>query len=697
MKARIEKGRIRVEFADDLAAARAVALERGLSEYEAQTEVDAALLQLQTRISSLIGSAKVVESDDPTELADGEMSCALSVTNFRKLKSLGCGLVKDVRTIETIERLKKELEVYEAASARAALVKTGRVTLEQYGYAFKQPPFKHQVVGFLFLHALDEPALFGDCGTGKTYMVACFVDSLKKMGRKVALLVVCPVNLIKHVWMEDVEKFTDLTAVGLRESKAREILASDFDEKGDPDDRLARAALRAERRKDPAAAKRAKLRATKRHNKLLDERFAQSADVYIINPENLRSDDKEKRVISLCKRLKKEGYEIVLAIDESSKLKSRTSRTYASLKKIRAYCDRCIIMTGTPSPNGIQDLWAQFSVLDGGKTLQPNFVDYRYDTCQEVVLRGVTWQDKVGGTHNVTKWRPKPGVAMQVHRTLEPRTIRFKTEDCIDLPPRRFIIRDVEMTAEQAEVYAAMEEMLFVEFEGEPVTAKVAASKMMKLREITGGFIINDAGVEKPIGKETPKMEELDLLLEQSIADKLGDSGMPNKAIVWAQYQWECKTLVQRYQKRYGARGLFGGISDRAKDEAISRFKRDPNCRLLVCHPASVGHGLTLVSANFVFYYSLSHNFEEFYQSYRRNSRPGQKRVMTYYFLICPDTIDEEMLDAIRSKKNLSDLVTDGRISREDILGQRKERRATRGGQLDLDLAYAADPAGPDE
>jgi SNF2 family DNA or RNA helicase len=438
------------------------------------------------------------------------------------------------------------------------------------------------------------------------------------------------------------------------------------------------------------------MRATKRHNKLLDERFAQPADVYIINPENLRSDQKEKRVVALCKRLKKEGYEIILAIDESSKLKSRTSRTYVSLKKIRAYCDRCIIMTGTPSPNGIQDLWAQFSVLDGGKTLQPNFIDYRFDTCQEIALRGVTWQDKSGGKHAVTKWQPKPGMAMQVHRILEPRTIRFKTEDCIDLPPRRFIIRYVEMSAEQAAVYAAMEEMLFVEFEGEPVTARVAAAKLMKLRETTGGFIITDAGVAKPIGKDPPKMEELDLLLEQSIADKLGDSGMPNKGIVWAQYQWECKAMVQRY-KQYGARGLFGGISDRAKDEAIARFKSDPNSRLLVCHPASVGHGLTLVSANFVFYYSLSHNFEEFYQSYRRNSRAGQNRAMTYYFLICPDTIDEEMLDANRSKKNLSDLVTDGRLSREDILGQREERRAARGGQIDLDLSFAEDPAGPDQ
>ena len=177
----------------------------------------------------------------------------------------------------------------------------------------------------------------------------------------------------------------------------------------------------------------------------------------------------------------------------------------------------------------------------------------------------------------------------------------------------------------------------------------------------------------------------LDELLEQSIADKLGDVGPPSKALIWAQYQWECKALVKRYQQ-YGAMGLFGGISLGQKDLAIRRFKTDPNCRILVCHPASVGHGLTLTEADYAFYYSLSHNFEEFYQSQGRMARPGQKRTMTYYFLVCPGTIDEELINAIRAKKNLSDLVTDGRFARQDILGAR--------GDVPSQLDVAWDAAG---
>lgn len=690
MKARIEKGRIRVSLDDDLAYVRETAREQGLDLVDVDAKVNAALQQMQERIITAIGSAKIVDATEATDdPPPNELSCALSVANFRKLKALGCGLAADSRTRETVERMRLSLSSYDEDSRRGAQAKAGKLTID-FVYHFKHPPLAHQPRGFLFLHAMNEPALFGDCGTGKTYIVACFGDSKVKMGEPLVLLVFCPVNLIKHVWLKDVALFTDLSAVGLREEKKRTFLGEDFDEKGDPPatDRSgiqARARLREARRLDPDAMRKARLRATKRHNALLNARFAQDANVYIINFENLRTAAKEKRIVALCKRLLKEGKKIMMVIDESSKLKSRTSRTYMALKRIRMYCERCVIMTGTPSPNGLLDLWAQFSVLDGGKTLQPNFIDYRHDTCREVVLRGVTWEDKSGQTHSATKWNPKPGMAMQVHRTIEPRTIRFRTEDCIDLPPRRFIVREVEMSSEQADVYEAMEDRLFVEFEGAPVTAKVAATKMMKLREITGGFVIDDNKVDRPIGKDSPKMVELDLLLSQSIAYRLGDTSAPGKAIIWAQYQWECKTLVQRYSRLYGARGLFGGISTKSKDDAIHRFAADPSCQLVVCHPASVGHGLSLTDANHVFYYSLSENFEEFYQSYRRNSRPGQKRAMTYWFLVCPGTIDEELLDANRSKKNLSDIITDGRLSREDILGQREERRAAREVQISLD------------
>jgi SNF2 family DNA or RNA helicase len=663
MLATIVRGRIRVSFPEGIEEGR--------------------LAVVQEQIAQRIGSAKVVENHSDL------ISCALSIPNFRKLKELGCRLDDDRHTREVVGRLRQKLDIYEEEISRGRRAKDGASLYLEY--PFKVEPFAHQRLGFQFLHSMKTPALFGDCGTGKTFMVLTFADSLLKAGEQWAFIVICPVNLIKHVWIDDAAKFSDLRVVGLRESSSVSVLAEDFDDKGDGDlGRSERAALRASRRGDPDWKKKALRKAKARYRKKLDDRFAQEADMYVINPENLRTDPKEKRVKALIQRLKKEGYEVCLIIDESSKIKSRTSRTYKSIKRIRTLCSRCIIMTGTPSPNGILDLWAQFDILDGGMTLQPSFVDFRHDHCTEVILRGVTWE-KDGKTYNATKWHPRAGAPGRVYKTLEPRMVRFKLEDCIDLPPTRFIVRDVEMTTDQEAFYLDMEERLFAELEGEPVTAKVAVSKLIKLREVTGGFVRTDEGKDVPFNKDPPKMLELDELLEQSIGDKLGDDGPPLRAIIWAQYQWECKTLIKRYGRKYGARGLFGGISSGAKDESIRRFRNDPGCRILVCHPASAGHGLTLTEANYAFYYSMSYNFEEFYQSFRRITRPGQKRAMTFYFLVAPGTIDEELIDAIRAKKNLSDMVTDGRFDRDEFLGG----RGTVGGQLSL--AWELPATDPDE
>lgn len=606
--------------------------------------------ELLAQMSAAIGSF----NPGPTPI---EVSCALSAQNLRKLRRFRCKVEDDDVTRETIKNIVVAQEIYDQEILRGNFAKTEQGPPAHY--TFKMPPFAHQVQGFNFMHAMKTPALFGSCGVGKTFVVSTFMDSLVESGKKITFLVVCPVNLIVHVWEEDIAKFTSLSCVGLREPKAKVVRASDFDKDVD--------------RLDPKEKAKAKRRATIRHNKLIEARFAQDVDVYIINPENMREKEKEKRLRNLLKRRIKDGYEIGLVIDESSKIKSRTSSTYKVLKRLREMCSRCIIMTGTPAPNGILDLWSQFAILDKGMTLQPSFRDFRDEHCYEFAYPNTGFTDRHGNNHPITKWVPRAGMAQKVYETIKPRMIRFRTEDCIDLPPRRFLRRDIEMTPQQMEAYTDMEERLFLELEGEPVTATVAASRLMKLREITGGFVISDAGKEMPINKVPEKMLELDELLEQSVADKMGDEGPPTKALIWAQYRWECKTLLARYRRSYGAQGLFGGISNAARDRAIREFKSSDKCRVLVCHPGSAGHGLTLTEASYAFYYSLSYNYEEFHQSLYRIYRPGQTRAMTYYFLVCPRTIDEDLLEVVREKKNLSDLITDGQFSRDDFLARRDE------------------------
>ena len=602
------------------------------------------------------------------------ISCALSIDNFKKLKRLGARLSKDPATRAIVARLREQLDEYEKESRLVLEAKNGGVCVydEIYceDYEFKVKPFSHQVVAFHFLHSTKTPAFFGGCGVGKTAAVLWFAHSLTKQGNW-TFLVFCPVNLIEHVWIEDAAKFLadEFKVNSLRESSAPSIRVEDWPDGAD--------------RKDKEARKKAYTNAKRRHSKKLVERYTADADMFVINYENVRTDAKEKRITDLVKRRKNEGDNVCLILDESTRFKSRTSRTYKALKRIRAHCERCVIMTGTPSPNGLADLWSQFMVLDEGMTLGPSFTDYRHDTHYQFSF-------KVGPSKNktVVKWNPKAGSPRIVHAMINPRMIRFHTDDCVDLPPRRFLVRHIDMTKDQRSLYDDMEEYLFTEIDGEPVTARVAVTKLMKLREITGGFVINDYEEQVAIDKVTPKMAELDLLLEQALSPGLIPEGPPTKALVWAQYQWECNTLIARYEKAYGARGLFGGISQGKRDAAIRAFKGDPKCRVLICHPKSAGHGLTLTEASYAIYYSLSYDLEEFEQSFRRNARPGQERKQTYYFLVCPGTIDEELLSAIQRKKNLADVVTDGAPRRTHFV----QHRESTPGEIQLDwLSHQSD------
>lgn len=614
--------------------------------FEDADEIDR--LRSYESLGKHIASAKLLGDED---VPPGQLwaSCVLSHVNLVKLKKLKAKVwvspttnLPDPHTIEVLKNLRASRDLYELESKRAIEIQGG-VPGPSKDYPFKMKPFAHQRPGFDFMHSMRNPAIFGDCGSGKTFIVSTFAESLIKADPSWFFIVVCPVNLIKHVWMEEVEKFTSLSAASLRMDRAtpKKMLAA------------------------------------------LEEVTQQDHDIYVVNPENVRimkkdrhKGDKVSLVIKMIRRLLKQGRKMFLVIDESSRIKSRTSSTFKVLKEVRAFAERCTIMTGTPSPNGVLDLWAQFYLLDKGETLQSSFIDFRHDYASEIMLTGVTWlSSSTGEKRTATKWVQRAGAAKEVRAVIKDRAIRFR--NCADLPPSQFIIRHVEMTKEQQKLYDQIEEHLFAELTDDAgnVSAAVAAVKLMKLREITGGFVITDDKKAIPIGKDSPKMLELDSLLEQSIEDDIYSDGdeLPPKAIIWAQYQWECQTLLARYAGKYGAQGLFGGISSKDKDRAIESFRKSRTCRVLVCHPASAGHGLTLTEANFAFYYSHSYNFEEFYQSTKRTHRPGQKRNVTNILLACPGTIDVDILDALSQKKDLSDLITDG-VHLNDFIERRKSK-----------------------
>lgn len=560
-----------------------------------------------------------ITSEDPTALAhivgligsagfdektSGLVTCRTSIPNLRRLKRIypDARLERDDHTRETVKKLKAQEDEWIISTERMRAAKAGRE--DPIDYEFKFTPYSHQRKGFYFMHAGGRSAIFGDCGIGKTAIAAAFIESLVEAGEKGPYLVVCPISIIKQAWLKDIEKFTDLKAMSIYE---------------------------------PSSYKTKEKRI---------KRLNTEADVYIASFSLVRLMEKE---------LRKKKFKMII-VDESTKIKNGQSQTFRSLRKISWKAERRYIMSGTPAPNGPLDLWSQFYFADEGMTLEPSMVDFRYEYFTKVEVNST----------GVGFWVPKRGMANKIYSMISPRAVRFKASECLDLPPQTFAIRELQMTAEQRRVYNEMAESLFVELEGgETVTARIALSKLMKLREITGGFVITDAGEPVEVGS-SPKLKELDHLLEQIMASE------EHKAIVWVQYRWEARTIIARFKKKYGAAGLYGDLTQRVKDKNIDRFLDDKKARLLVCHPQSAAHGLTLTVAAYSIYYSLSHNFEEYYQSSKRIHRPGQNHPTFYYFLVCANTIDQSLLTCIQDKKNMQDILIDGKVDTRGLVGIRK-------------------------
>lgn len=532
------------------------------------------------------------------------VKCRASIPNIRRLKRIfpNAKQAQDKHTKDIITRLQKAENDWIVQTEHMRAVKAGRIGSKKYEFSFT--PYAHQLKGFYFMHASPRSAIFGDCGIGKTAIAAAFIESLVELGEGIPALVICPISIIRQAWLKDIEKFTRLRAVSIYE---------------------------------PSAYKRKEKRL---------KRLDTEADVYIASYSLVRIMEKE---------LRKKKFRTII-VDESTKIKNAQSRTFRALKEISWKADRRYIMSGTPAPNGPLDLWSQFYFVDEGMTLEPSIVDFRYEYFVKI---------RTGAGHEGF-WVPKQNMARKIYSMIESRSIRFKAGECLDLPQQTFAIRECSMNSEQSRVYNEMVDNLFVELEdGETVTARIALSRLMKLREITGGFVITDQGEPKEIGKN-PKAAELDDLLEQIMASE------EHKAIVWIQYRWEARTLIERYRKKYGAAGLFGDLSQGAKDRNIDCFLEDPRARLLICHPQSAGHGLTLTVASYAIYYSLSHNFEDYYQSSKRIHRPGQEKPTFYYFLMCENTVDQTLLNCIQNKKNMQDILVDGSTDPRSLVGIRK-------------------------
>ena len=330
---------------------------------------------------------------------------------------------------------------------------------------------------------------------------------------------------------------------------------------------------------------------------------------------------------------------IVGSIKEDLALEKRVSITPETAKNIIGlgkYAKYRRIMTGSPITKNPLDLYTQCEFLDPWLL---DFTSYyafrnRYAEMKTMHLRGRSIQ-VVSEFKNLG----------ELSDTVKQFSYRVLKEDCLDLPPKNFIKRHITLTPEQQKVYKQMKDSALAILNGKVSTTMTVLTQLMRLHQITCGHFTADDGSEQEV--KSNRMNELMSILEET----------EGKAIIWANYQKDIKTITKEIIKTYGPGSVvdyYGLTAQEDRQDHIRKFQNDPGCRFLIGTPQTGGYGITLTQANTVIYYSNGYDLEKRLQSEDRAHRIGQKKAVTYIDLITPKTVDEKIRKALRKKINIA-------------------------------------------
>ena len=235
----------------------------------------------------------------------------------------------------------------------------------------------------------------------------------------------------------------------------------------------------------------------------------------------------------------------------------------------------------------------------------------------------------------------------ELNQKLDRFSNRILKEDCLDLPDKMYIRRDVALTDEQKSLYTQMKKLALAKLEnGELATTASVLTQIMRLQQICCGHLQPDEGEIQPV--ESNRLKEL---LE--ITDEL-----QGKAIIWASYTYDIQQIASALRHRFGPEAVatyYGETPQDERQETVNRFQDKNNpLRFFVGQPRTGGYGITLTAANTMIYYSNSYDLEIRLQSEDRAHRIGQSNKVTYIDLVSPRTIDEKILKTLRNKINLA-------------------------------------------
>jgi len=336
-----------------------------------------------------------------------------------------------------------------------------------------------------------------------------------------------------------------------------------------------------------------------------------AADITLINRENLQWLIEDSGFPF--------GYDMVV-IDELSSFKNHQSKRFRSLMKVRPKVKRIIGLTGTPSSNGLMDLWAEFRLLDMGKRLSRFITEYRNNYFSPDKRNGMI----------IYSYKPQPYAEELIYRQISDITISMKSTDHLQMPELISSQYEVKLSKEERQRYEELKKDLVLQLPDGEVTAANAASLTGKLSQLANGAIYADTG--DTIEFHDRKLDALEDILEAA-------NGKPVLVAYWFKHD------LERIKRRFTVREI-----KESRDITDWNAGKIP---VAVIHPASAGHGLNLqAGGSTLIWFGLTWSLELYQQTNARLWRQGQTSgIVVIEHIITKGTIDERILKALSQKE----------------------------------------------
>ena len=325
----------------------------------------------------------------------------------------------------------------------------------------------------------------------------------------------------------------------------------------------------------------------------------------------------------------------LIIADEGHKLKVHSTKVSKAMHRLGAAADYRLLLTGTLVTNKAIDIFSPYKFLNPA-IFGNSFYSFRnqyFDMCG------------YGSYTPVLKKSMEPELTRKLHSI----AYRATKAECLDLPEMTDIVRYVELEPAAMRVYRELVKENYAELERGEITTSNILTKILRLSQLTGGFLNNDGGVSQRIS--TAKMVALEDIVDGAAAED-------KKLVIVAHFVPEVKAICTMLEKR-GIRYscIYGEVKDRA--EQVAAFQTDPDVKIMVGQITTIGLGLTLTAASTLIFYSENYSMSDFEQTKSRIHRNGQREPCTFIYLTASGTVDERVLKSLRDKADLAKALID--------------------------------------